>query len=336
MSADHSSEHAPGARCSPARPGIVPAGGLHDLIAPGDAVVGIDVGGTKTHAVLFASSGPVASSRRATITSGAPGVLATIKLAMTGLTSHAAEHCLRVSGIGLGIPGMVSTREGTVSHGVNIGLRGADVPLAKLVQKELGIHTRLINDVTAATLGAARMLGVGEDVALISIGTGLAMGTILDGVPRFGTLGGAGEIGHIPYLPDGVACPCGQRGCLELYASGSALQRMWSSSRGATAENLIAAASRGDADACHVLETWMAAVCHAVITVGLTLDVGVILISGGVSEAGQPFLDELRDQLHRRARTSAFLARMDLPSRLALVPPGLDVAPLGAALAALT
>ncbi len=101
------------------------------------------------------------------------------------------------------------------------------------------------------------------------------------------------------------------------------------------AESLLAAASTGDETARDVLSVWMGAIAHTVTTVGLTLDIATILIGGGIAEIGAPFLAALRAELERRASGSQFLAHMDLTSRVALVPPGLEVAPLGAALAAI-
>ncbi len=309
---------------------------LDDLMAPDEAIIGIDVGGTKTHAVLFAASGPVANSRHSTLTTGIAGIIATLKLVVADVIGHHQSRNLRIRSVGIGIPGMVSTREGTVSHGVNVGLPEANVPLAEMAGREFGVPVFLSNDVTAATLGTARLMGLGTDVALISIGTGLATGMILDGVPRYGMLGSAGEIGHIPYVADGPECPCGQHGCLELYASGNALNRMWPVAGGIKpAESLLAAATRGQADAVEVRKVWMGAIAHAVTIVGLTLDISTILIGGGVADVGAPFLNALRDELDQRATRSPFLRHMNLTARVALVPPGLEVAPLGAALAAI-
>lgn len=309
-----------------------------------EAVIGIDVGGTKAHAVLYTADGPIAAARRATDVSGLPGLLATLRAVVDDVLAEAAadRHGLRlpqdISQIGVGLPGVVSTEAGTVSHAVNVGLPEADVPLARLASAEFGVPVTLTHDVTAAALGSARLLGVDDDVALISLGTGLAVGLILGGVPRHGLLGSAGEIGHIPYVADGPECPCGQRGCLELYASGQALNRLWGgdpSGASKPAEHLLACAARGDEAALAVRSVWIGAVAHAVTTVGLTLDVATILIGGGVAGAGQPLLDALRAELRRRAEQSAFLSHMNLTGRVALVPPDLDVAPLGAALVAI-
>jgi len=305
-------------------------------LAPGEVAVGIDIGGTKTLATAYSSRGAIASARRRTrhgrdgLLDGVDGVLAELTGALTGT----AVDALRT--IGIGIPGVVSPTLGTVANGVNVGIGAEELPLAHLVAERTGVPVHLENDVAAATLGAAHALGVGEDVALISLGTGLAAGMVLDGVPRTGSRGSAGEIGHIPYREDGPLCPCGQRGCLELYASGRALAGMWDTDPATRpVTDLLRRAHEGDPRARSVLEQWMGAVAHAVTLVGLGVDVAAILIGGGVSEAGLPFLEELQATLRARAHDSGFLTQMDLASRLVLVPPDLEVATLGACLAAL-
>lgn len=305
-------------------------------LAPGEVAVGIDIGGTKTLATAYTSQGAVASARRRTL-HGQDGLLVSVDevlAELAGALPATAEFTLRA--IGIGIPGVVSPTLGTVANGVNVGIGAEALPLAGLVAERTGVPVHLENDVAAATLGAAHALGVGDDVALISLGTGLAAGMVLDGVPRTGSRGSAGEIGHIPYREDGPLCPCGQHGCLELYASGRALAGMWDTDPATRpVTDLLRSAHEGDPRARTVLDQWMGAVAHAVTLVGLGVDVAAILIGGGVSEAGQPFLEELQDTLRSRARDSGFLTQMDLASRLVLVPPDLEVATLGACLAAL-
>ena len=123
-----------------------------------------------------------------------------------------------------------------------------------------------------------------------------------------------------------------------MYASGQALNRLWGgdpSGASKPAEHLLACAARGDEDALAARSIWIGAVAHAVTTVGLTLDVATILMGGGVAGAGEPLVEVLRAELRRRAQGSAFLNRMDVADRVELVPPELDVAPLGAALIAI-
>ncbi|MGO1592093.1 MAG: ROK family protein [Ancrocorticia sp.] len=305
---------------------------LTNMLGPSEARIGIDVGGTKTQAVAFGPSGEIGVAHRPTDTAGIAGITATVSSLVDELRLLPEADSHTISAIGIGIPGIVDTAAGTVSHGVNIGLAESDVPLAATISRATGVPVSLANDVTAATIGAARYLGSSDDVALISLGTGLASGLILDGIPRTGKLGSAGEIGHIPYIPDGLPCPCGQRGCLELYASGHALTRAWPQGGKHPATHLMAAARTGDADARSVLDSWIHAVAHAVTLLGLTLDVQEILIAGGITEVGAPLLEELRGQLRRSAEHSQFLRQMGLDSRVRLVPRGAHVAALGACL----
>ncbi len=321
----------PGARRASPSPMAAP-----DL-APEDLAVGLDVGGTKTQGVLYGAAGTLATVTLPT-TRGVPGVVGTVVEVTRRLLGQAASRTpgasLRV--VGIGIPGVVDTAAGTVSHGVNLGLDEADVPLARLVGEALGVPAVVANDVTVATLGAARATGAGDDVALLSIGTGLAAGLVLDGVTRPGAFHGAGEIGHIPYILDGPVCNCGQRGCLELYASGSALARMRPVPEGvAPAVDLFRAVDRGDPAARAAQDRWMDALAHAVTILCLTVDVPTVLLAGGVTRAGERFLRGLREALGRRAAGSPFLRQVDLADRLVLVDPDLAVAPLGACLAAI-
>lgn len=297
------------------------------------AGIGIDIGGTKAHAVAFGPSGQLAEARRRTDTHGIEGITATVTQIIGDLSRQEPLDGVTMSAIGIGIPGIVDVANGTVSHGVNIGLDEGDVPLANAVSEATGLPVTLSNDVTAATIGAAHYLHMAEDVALISLGTGLASGLILDGHPRTGYLGSAGEIGHIPYIPDGLPCPCGQKGCLELYASGQALTRMWPEGGKHPASHLMRAKAAGDERASAVLSSWIRAVAHAVTLLGLSLDVAHILIAGGITEVGTPLLDELCEELRSQAANSQFLDQMDLASRVQLVPSQANIAPLGAMLA---
>ncbi|PWF24576.1 ROK family protein [Ancrocorticia populi] len=295
--------------------------------------IGIDIGGTKALAVAYGGDGPLAQAHSYTNTDGLAGLTATVSGLVIELAAAPELAGHTIEAIGIGIPGIVDTDRGTVSHGVNVGLDSGDVPLARAITEATGIPTRLSNDVTAATIGAAHYLGSSNDVALISLGTGLAAGLILDGRPRTGLLGSAGEIGHIPYIPSGPECPCGQRGCLELYASGQALSRLWPQGGKHPATHLLAAAQNGDPAAQTALSTWIGAVAHAVTLLVLTLDVAEVLIAGGVTEVGGPLLDALRSELERQANQSRFLSQMGLAERIRLVPSEANIAPLGAALA---
>ncbi len=106
---------------------------------------------------------------------------------------------------------------GVVSHAVNLGL-GDWFPLAERLAARTGATVVVENDLNVATWGAHVLSGA-DDLAYVSLGTGLAAGFVLDGVLRRGANGAAGEIGHVPVDPAGALCSCGQRGCLELSAA---------------------------------------------------------------------------------------------------------------------
>src|SRR5690606_3193447 len=151
---------------------------------------------------------------------------------------------------------------GRVSHAVNLDVE--DLDLATLVATRTALTVRVENDVKAAALGAYHALGQQvRSMAYPNLGTGLAAGPVSEGQLWRGARGIAGEIGHIP-VADGPECPCGQHGCLELYASGSALARMWPTTDPQPVRALFTAADAGDEVAGRVRERFVASVASAV------------------------------------------------------------------------
>ena len=299
--------------------------------------LGIDVGATKTAAVLIDPAGAVAHEVRLPTALGEEGVLRTISAAIEGIAAAAGVDGAGFTSVGIGIPGTVDPVTGRVSHAVNLGVENLD--LATLVAARTGLAVRVENDVKAAALGAYHALrdpaaadGSEEidSMAYLNLGTGLAAGFVLGGELWRGARGVAGEIGHIP-IAEGPACPCGQRGCLELYASGSALARMWPSDDPQPVRALFDAADGGDDAAAKVRRSFMASVASAVRILVLTMDVDLVVIGGGISNLGQRLLDALRDALDAQASTSRFLASQHLSPRVRLVPRGVPVAAVGAA-----
>jgi predicted NBD/HSP70 family sugar kinase len=193
---------------------------------------------------------------------------------------------------------------------------------------------RVENDVNAAALGAFSLLGrtSAQSMAYLNLGTGLAAGLVLGGRLWRGSRGVAGEIGHIPVDPAGPLCPCGQRGCLELMASGSAVARQWPTDEPKPVRALFAAADAGDALALEVRQRLVENVAAAVRLLVLTVDVDDVVIGGGLSSLGDVLLAEVRAVLSRWAAGSEFLASLELPERVTLVPHKVNAAAIGAAL----
>jgi glucokinase len=159
---------------------------------------------------------------------------------------------------------------------------------------------------------------------------------VLGGRIRQGAHGAAGEIGHLPVDPGGPLCECSQRGCLEAVASGTAIATRWPSAGGAAsaASALLASAAAGDAVAAEVRDEVAAYLAGAVALIAQTVDPQIIVLGGGVAEAGAPLLDAVVHALHARAELSPVLAALDLAGRVALVPEGVPAGALGAALLA--
>ena len=298
--------------------------------------IGIDIGGTKTHGVVLDAAGSVVEHWRTPTGFGSADVVATAAAAVEQLAVLCGVEASLFSSVGIGIPGRVDSDTGHVAHAVNLGVDSLDLGAQLAIR--LGRSVRVENDVNAAALGAHHLLAPRESrsMAYLNLGTGLAAGLVLDGTLWRGARGVAGEIGHIPIDPHGVLCACGQRGCLETVASGSALARLWPEGaldgRPPRARALFAAADAGDPAATAAAERIVENIAAAVRILVLTVDVDAVVIGGGLSSLGAPLLGGVRARLTADARTSPFLASLDLGERILLVPDGVDVAAVGAAL----
>ena len=292
--------------------------------------VGLDIGGTKMLGVVVAADGAVVAQHREPTVPGPDGVLATATTVLDRLA--AGFDGVLPSHVGIGFPGLVDRDRGAVSHAVNLGLGGDWLPLAERLAESTGAAVMVENDVRAATWGAHILSGA-DDLGYLSIGTGLAAGFVLGGVLRRGAHGASGEIGHLPVDPDGRRCSCGQRGCLETTAAASALTAAWpADGELSPAVALFAAAAAGDPDAIAVRDRFCARVADAVRVLGLAVDPATIIIGGGITDLGEPLLDAVTAALRAQADTSPFLAALDLAARLRLLPAGVPVGAVGAAM----
>ncbi|WP_127794144.1 ROK family protein [Agromyces sp. LHK192] len=297
--------------------------------------LGIDIGGTKTAAVAIGADGELSDQVRMPTGFGAEQVVATALRTVERMSELAGVHASSFSSIGIGIPGAVDGRTGRVAHAVNLGLEGLD--LGPRLADRLGVEVRVENDVKAAALGAHHLLGVADglradSMAYLNLGTGLAAGIVLGGQLLRGGHGVAGEIGHIPVDPAGDRCGCGQRGCLETLASGSALSRMWPTEHPIPARDLFDRADSGEQAAFEVRERFFTGVAAAVRLLVLTTDVDTVVIGGGLAALGDELLVGVRHILDGWAADSAFLASLDLPHRVQVIPAGFPAAAVGAAL----
>jgi len=275
-------------------------------------VAGVDIGGTKTLAVAVAPDGSIAGTVRQPTSADTPDELlgSTRRLLLT-LAASTGNAEVGFEAIGVGIPGLIDRATGTVRHAVNLGLGDQPVELAAGLRNSMRTEVVVDNDVNVAAVGAGAVLGRPGDLAYLSVGTGIAAGFLLDGRIRRGAHGAAGEIGHISVDPTGPHCECGQRGCLETVASGSAI---------------LERQSVGDEVAGHL--AW------AVAVIAQTVDPQTIVLGGGVIDALPELVDAVRSTLRARAAASPMLAALNLADRVAVVPAGVPAGALGAALLA--
>ncbi|WP_423462072.1 ROK family protein [Promicromonospora sp. MS192] len=331
----------------------------------GRYTVGLDIGGTKILGALLDPEGEVVATVRRSTVHGAEGLVSGAAEAVRDVAASGGVEVTALAGVGLGIPGIVDHRSGTVKHAVNLGVHDDELPLAELLSARVGgVPVVVENDLNVAAVGAAHVLeraadragraeradraGGGaadgaaddaadgtrehEDLAFLALGTGLASGLVLDGELRRGASGAAGEIGHIPVDPLGPECPCGQRGCLERFASGKALEAAWPARHGKPSPvELFEAARAGDQEAVVVRDRFADAVASAVRLLVLTTDVRHVVLGGGVAQLGTELLDVVQDALREQAKVSAFLGSLRLAERVRLAPTHVPVAAVGAA-----
>jgi len=188
---------------------------------------GIDLGGTKIQTAVIGDGGEVvADARRPTPTEGGPeDVAKAMAEAMREAADEAKLEAAALEGIGVGSPGDVDERTGTVSGARNLPGWEGSFPLSDKLSEALGAPVRVGNDVSVAVDAEAK-LGAGRPYgSFIGVfwGTGVGGGVILDREPWLGR-GAAGEIGHMVVKMGGARCTCGRRGCMEAYAGRGAME----------------------------------------------------------------------------------------------------------------
>jgi glucokinase len=182
------------------------------------------------------------------------------------------------------------------------------VPLAAALRQALGVPAYVDHDTRAAVAWLLQRGGGPGSLAYLSVGTGISAAVAIDGRILRGVSGLAGEIGHVVAVPDGPPCACGLAGCLEAVAAGPALERR----TGRRPEEVYLAAADGDAEALAVTREVGGHLARAIRGIALAYGVDRIVIGGGLSRAGQPFLEPILEALDREREASA-LVRQALP-----------------------
>ncbi|MCU0456142.1 MAG: ROK family protein [Bacteroidales bacterium] len=188
-------------------------------------VAGVDIGGTNTVYGLVDEKGKVLS-QGSFKTTDYPKV-ENFVTALTGAIKKllAADREYKLAGIGIGAPD-ANYHRGTIEHAPNLAWKGI-VPLADLIKKKINVPVAVTNDANAAAMGEMIFGGAKKmkDFIVLTLGTGLGSGIVIDGKMVYGHTGFAGELGHMTVVPNGRECGCGRKGCFETYASATGLVR---------------------------------------------------------------------------------------------------------------
>jgi glucokinase len=284
----------------------------------GGALAGVDVGGTKIQVVVTdAKFNRLGESRAPTPTTGGPP--AVIK-AIAELVEAAQQDAgvETVAAVGVGAPGQVDRKLGTVARSPNLAGWMDPYPLTAELSKLVGAPVCVDNDVRVGVLGEHR-LGAARpysDVLGAWFGTGVGGAVIVGGQLRLGRAGASGEIGHVCVEPGGRRCGCGRRGCLEAYAGRASMERRARKLEAAgkqtqifrimerqerdhvTSGVLARALDQGDSLAHQLLDEAVWAAGSAIASVCNVLDVEVVVIGGGLgTRLGASFVNRVAAEM---------------------------------------
>jgi glucokinase len=279
----------------------------------GRTVIGVDLGGTNLRTALLSARGDVLDRYKVS-THAAEGWRKVVDRLVHDISlqrANASKRGLTVEAVGVGTPGVIQVETGVVVKSPNFP-DWNNLPLRKLLKEALSLPVVIENDANAAALGE-QWRGAGKNIKsmiLLTLGTGVGGGIVLNDRIWHGADGMAGELGHMTLIPDGRQCSCGNKGCLEMYASArgivlsyqEALQAAGSPCAGSvTAADVYAAAGAGDENALLVMRNM-----GRMLGIGIASLINIfnperIVIGGGVKDAWSLFIDAAREEVMRRA-----------------------------------
>ena len=280
-------------------------------------IAGIDIGGTFIKGGLVNEQGEILYHTSVKTECTKEGLADGVTRLIGKLLQEKGIAREELGGIGMGIPGMIDSVNGCVRYSNNLRIR--DFAIVEAVRRKFDLPIRITNDANAAALGEAKF-GVGagkKDFLLITLGTGVGGGVILDGKIFEGTAGAGAELGHAVLIAGGELCTCGRRGCIEAYASATALIRdtrrameqdpssaMWSAAGdlehvdGKTAFSCAGS----DQTAKEVVDRYIWYLGEALTDFANIFRPQMIALGGGVSNAGE----ELRKPLQEHVDANLF------------------------------
>ena len=278
---------------------------------------GIDLGGTTIKGALVSEKGEILYQKA--IPTGAERdnkeVIRDMGTLVLDMMSEYGVDPEEVESVGIGSPGAIDPENGKVIYAANFA-NFVDVPVRGILEEMLEKPIYVDNDANVAALGES-MFGAGEgrkNCVLITLGTGLGGGIIIDGKIFSGAFYGGAELGHQVIVVDGVPCTCGRKGCWEAYSSATGLIRMArkaaeenpESAINALAENDLSrvnakmvfdAVKAGDASAQAVLDEYVKYLVHGIANTINVFQPEVMIVGGGVSGAGEALMAPVRERL---------------------------------------
>jgi glucokinase len=282
--------------------------------------LGVDLGGTSVKIGIVSERGKI--TKKLSIESKAEkGPDAVVEQIKKGINEILGKSKKKIHGIGIGAPGVVSIKKGTVENPPNFP-GWEKVNLGKLIEKEFDKKVYVENDANAAAIGEL-MFGVGKKYAsfvMVTLGTGVGGGIIIDGRIYRGEFGAAGEIGHVTIDNEGPQCKCGSRGCIEAYIgnnylvsriktelpdhSGSKIWELIDHDLEKLSPKIIDSASvAGDLYAQSIVKKMGYYLGCALASVSNLLDVSTFIIGGGVSGFGKPLFESIKETASSRVLT---------------------------------
>lgn len=308
--------------------------------------VGLDVGGTKTACVVTDAHDRVLHHEVvATDATRLPVQLS--EIIKSAVERFAADPECAVGAVGVALPGHVEPNSGTVRLAVNLGgNESGALALGPILSEYVGLPCYVEHDARAAASwiglsGGAAPDAPPDDLAYLSVGTGISAGIMLNGRVLRGANGFAGEVGHVSADPTDGRCVCGLVGCLEHETAGPAIARAAreavASGRAttltadATPTDVFRAAQAGDALACELATTFAERLARAIRGLVLTLGVSYVVIGGGVAGAGEALLQPVLDAISRERQASPLVEAAFADARVEILPPHIEAGARGAA-----
>lgn len=295
--------------------------------------IGVDLGGTNIKIGIVSDKGKLVKSIsiKTDADCGPKSVIANI---IKGIETILIKNKLKIQGIGIGCPGVVSIKKGIIENAPNLpGWK--NVKLGPIIKQKFGYKVHLENDANAAAIGEL-IFGSGkkfDSFVMVTLGTGVGGGIVFNKKIFRGEFGAAGEIGHISINVNGPKCNCGSTGCIEAYAGNSYLKeqirselkdypdsKVWKliqNDLSKISPRIIQAASeQKDAYSKFVIERMGKQLGAALASVSNLLDISTFIVGGGVAGFGKPLFDSVRNTISERVLLPLRQRVLVIPAKL--------------------